>query len=147
MSLSTFGAIMGFAAEMMGRSVEIYRVAVSKTKNPVLKETLQALFIEEGKNQSLMEQTRRENVTEMILEPIAGLNRSDYEAEVKMTDRAEDADLLKAALTLEEKEQRFFHEASGKVPLPEVSRIFRKIAQRKEKNLAKLKSVGLNLLL
>ena len=147
MSLSTFGAIMGFAAEMVGRSVEVYRVAVSKAKNPVLRETLQALFAEEEKNHSLMEQTRRENVTEMILEPISGFNRSDYEAEVKMTDRAEDTDLLKGALALEEKEQRFFHDASGKVPLPEVARIFRKVAQKKEKNLAKLKSVGLNLLL
>lgn len=147
MSLSTFGAIMGFAAGMLGRSVEIYRVAVSKAKNPVLRETLQALLGEEEKNHGLMEQTRRENVTEMILEPITGLHGSDYEAEVKITDQAEDADLLKGALILEEREQRFFHEASGKVPLPEVTRIFRKIAQKKEKNLANLKSVGLNLLL
>ncbi len=143
MSLSTFGAIMGFASEMVGGALDIYKAAVQKAKDPVLKETLQALLEEEEKNYKLMEQTRRENVTEMILEPIAGLHRGDYEMDVKVSDHAKDADLLKMALTLEEKEQKFFHDVSEKVPLPEVARIFRKIAQRKEKNLTKLKSFGL----
>jgi hypothetical protein len=99
---------------------------------------------EEGKNTSLMERTRRENVTEMILEPIAGLDQSDYEIEMKGMDQTEDSDLLKMALILEERERRFFSEVSDKVPLPEVGRIFRKVAQKKERSLAKLKTLGLN---
>jgi hypothetical protein len=91
-----------------------------------------------------MERTRRENVTEMILEPIAGLDRSDYEIEMKEMDHSSDADLLKTALVLEERAQRFFSDVSGKVPLPEVGRIFRKAAQKKEKSLARLNSITLN---
>lgn len=145
MALTTFGAIMGFAVEMIGRSMDIYRTAVEKVKDPVLKEKLQALLEEGKKNSSLMEQTRRENVTEMILEPIAGLQREDYEIDLKISGASEDSDLLKVVLSLEENEKRFFHDSSEKVPLPEVSRIFRKIARKKEKNIDHLKSLRLNM--
>ncbi len=50
----------------------------------------------------------------------------------------EDTGLLKAALMLEGREKRFFRDASAKVPLPEVARIFRKVAQKKEDNLTRL---------
>lgn len=144
MSLSTFGAIMGFAVEMIRHSMDIYRKAVEKVKDPVLKEKIQALLEEGKKNSSLMEQTRRENVTEMILEPIAGLQQENYEIDLKISGASEDSDLLQAALALEEKERRFFLDTSEKVPLPEVSRIFRKIARKKEKNIDHLKSLKLN---
>jgi hypothetical protein len=58
-------------------------------------------------------------------------------------DQSKDVDLMKTALILEERERRFFSEVSDKVPLPEVGRVFRKVAQKKEKSLAKLKSLGL----
>ncbi len=115
-----------------------------KAKDPILREALQVLLEEEGKNYSLMERTRRENVTEMILEPIAGLHQADYEIEMKGMDQTMDADLLKTALALEERERRFFSEVSEKVPLPEVGRIFRKMAQKKERSLAKLKTLNFN---
>ena len=144
MALSTFGAIMGFAAEMVQQTEDIYKTMVQKTKDPALRETLEALLGEEGKNHSLMAKTRRENVTEIILEPVAGLHQGDYEIEMKVMDQPQDVDLLKMALTLEEREQRFFSDVSDKVPFPEVVRIFRKVAQKKEKSLAKLRALGLN---
>jgi rubrerythrin len=144
MALSTFGAIMGFAAEMVRQTETIYKTMVQKTKDPALRETLEALLGEDGKNHSLMEKTRRENVTEIILEPIAGLHQGDYEIEMKVMDQPQDVDLLKMALILEEREQKFFNDVSDKVPFPEVVRIFRKIAQKKEKSLVKLRTLGLN---
>jgi hypothetical protein len=75
MALSTFGAIMGCAAGIIKQTEEAYQGLISKAKNPTLKQALQDLAGEEKKNQSLMERTRRENVTEMILEPITGLIR------------------------------------------------------------------------
>jgi len=144
MALSTFGAIMGFSAEMVRQTETFYKTMVQRAKDPILSEALQALLEEEGKNYSLMEKTRRENVTEMILEPITGLHPGDYEIEMTGMDQTKDADLLKMALILEERERRFFSEVSDKVPLPEVGRIFRKMAQKKERSLAKLKTLGLN---
>ncbi|MBM4305864.1 MAG: hypothetical protein FJ115_03440 [Deltaproteobacteria bacterium] len=144
MALTTFGAIMGFAAEMVGQSGNIYRNLVQQAKEHGLKETLQALSAEETKNHSLMEKTRRENVTEMILEPIAGFQKEDYEIDLKTEERMEDGDLVRIALALEEREKRFFSDASSKLPLPEAARIFRKIALRKQENITRLQNLGLN---
>ena len=126
MALTTFGAIMGFAAEMLRRTGEIYREAVQKAQHTALREALEILLAEEAKNQSLMEKTRRENVTEMILEPISGLRQEDYEMDIEVPGQSADADLLRIALILEEKEKKFFADASGKIPLPEAARVFRK---------------------
>jgi len=144
MALSTFGAIMGFAAEIIGKTKEAYETFAGKTRNPMLRETLQAFSTEEGKNLSLMERTRRENVTEMILEPVTGLHQEDYEVKSKISDQEGDADVLRAVIILEERERKFFHDAAAKIPLPEVARIFRKIAQKKDGNLAKLQNLGLD---
>jgi len=138
MALSTFGAIMGFAAEMVGHARAAYEALFEKAKDPELKATLQQLAVEEEKNQALMERTRREHVTEMILEPITGLYKKDYDVHLSQAEQKDDADFLKAALTLEAREKRFFDDASAKVPLPEVARIFRKISKKKEENLGKL---------
>ena len=91
-----------------------------------------------------MIKTRRENVTEMILEPVTGLQQEDYEIDLKVPEVTEDAGLLKAALMLEEREKKFFQDASSKVSLPEVARIFRKVAQKKEENLTRLQGLGLS---
>ena len=144
MALSTFGAIMGFAGEITGRTADAYKTMVQKAKDPGLREIFQALSVEGEKSHSLMEKTRRENVTEMILEPITGLQQEDYEIDLKMTDQMRDADLLKAALAFEEREENFFGDVSSKVPLPEVARIFRKLAQKKRENLTKLRNLALN---
>ena len=144
MALGTFGAIMGFAAEITGQAGEIYKTMAQKAKDPSLREILGILSVEGGKNRSLMEKTRRENVTEMILEPITGLHQEDYGIDLKVVDPVEDADLLRAALILEEREKKFFNDVSIKVPLPEVARIFRKMAQKKQENLAKLQSLALD---
>ncbi len=144
MALTTFGAIMEFAGEITGKTGETYKTLAQKSKDLALREVLQALSIDEGKSHSLMEKTRRENVTEMILEPITGLHQEDYEIDLKVTDPMEDTDLFKAALAFEEREKKFFSDVSSKVPLPEVARIFRKMAQKKQENLEKLRSLALN---
>jgi rubrerythrin len=142
MPLTTFGAIMGFAAEMAGKNAEIYRALSRRAKDPVLQEVLRGLSVEEGKNQALMAKTRQENVTEMILEPVAGLRQEDYEIGLEVSDPMADPGVLKVAVALEERGKKFFGDASAKVSLPEVARIFRKIALKKEENLRRLQSLS-----
>lgn len=142
MSLSTFGAIMGFAAELTGHARVTYEALIGKAKDPRLKGLLQEFAGEEGKNHSLMEQARREHVTEMILEPITGLHKKEYEVDLMPAAQHDDTDLLKVASMLQEREKRFFDDAAAKVPLPEVARIFRKVSRKKEENLEKLRGLG-----
>jgi rubrerythrin len=144
MALSTFGAIMGFAAEIVGQTRDTYNALIEKARNSALKEVLQELAVEKGKNHSLIEKTRRENVTEMILEPITGLDEEDYEVDLKRLEQRDDADLLRIALILEQREKKFFQDASTKLPLPEVARIFRKISRKMEEDVEKLQRLGLN---
>ena len=144
MALSTFGAIMGYAAEIIKQTEEAYQGLISKARNPTVKQALQDLAGEEKKNQSLMERTRRENVTEMILEPITGLHQEEYIVDLKGVPQKDDTDLVKVAMILEERVKRFFSDASAKVPLPEVARTFRKVSQKREENLGKLQSLRLH---
>jgi hypothetical protein len=144
MALSTFGAIMGYAGEIVKQTEEAYQGLIPKAKNPALKQVLQVLAGEEKKNQSLMERTRRENVTEMILEPITGLHQEEYEVDLTGMAQKDDVDLVKVALILEERAKRFFSDASAKVPLPEVARTFRRVGQKKEENVVKLQKLGLH---
>jgi len=144
MTLSTFGAIMGFAAELVKQAEDHYRALASNAKDSTLKEVLEVFSAEEVKTHALMMRVRRENVTEMILEPVSGLHREDYEMDLKVPDLREDAEIIRTALILEEMGKKFFQDASAKVPLPEVARIFRKVAQKKEENLQNLQGLGLD---
>ena len=141
MALSTFGAIMGFAAEIVNQTKAVCETLGGKAKDPKLKEMLLQLAAEEGKNYTSMERTRREHVTEMILEPVTGLHRKEYEVDIKHMEQKNDADLSSIVLLLLTREQRFFQDASAKLPLPEVARIFRKISQKKEEHLAGLRGL------
>jgi rubrerythrin len=144
MTLSTFGAIMGFAAELVKQAEDHYRALASNAKDSTLKEVLEALSAEDVKTHVLMMRARRENVTEMILEPVSGLHREDYEIDLKVPDHRDDAEIIRTALILEERGKKFFQDASAKIPLPEVARIFRRVAQKKEENLSRLQGLGLD---
>ena len=141
MELGTFGAVMAFASQVVTQSAEFYETVCDRAKGPDLKEVLKALQDGAKKDRATMEQTRRENVTEMILEPIAGLRREDFLATVDVSVLGSDAAIVKTALLLEERDQRFFRDSSAKLPLPEVARLFRKAAKRREGNLAKLRAL------
>ncbi len=136
MELGTFGAVMGYAAQLIQQSAGFYETALPATLKPELAALLRSLADEATKDVAALEQARRENVTEMILEPITGLRREEYAVEV--TQPAGDAEIVRAAKRLEERDQKFFRDASAKVSLPEVARLFRRMAGKKEKNLSKL---------
>lgn len=142
MELGTFGAVLGFASEVVAQSAEFFANACGRAQRAELAQALKTLRDAANKERATLEQTRRENVTEMILEPIQGLRREDYESVGGPSVPGPDAELLAAALRLEERDHRFFRDASANLPYPEVARLFRKIAKRKEENLAMLRALG-----
>jgi hypothetical protein len=141
MSLNTFGAVMNFTAEIFRRSADFYRTAASKARDPKLRESLHGLQKEAEKHQSLMEQIRRENVTEMILEPVSGLAAEEFRGIPQLRENALDGDFLRAAVEIESGQQIFLAQASARVCLPEAARAFRKISDKKKTNLACLLSL------
>jgi hypothetical protein len=64
--LNAFGAILTFAIEMEGQFADYYRQMGSPRA------------ADAEKRRATLERVRRENVTEIKLEPIEGLNAADY---------------------------------------------------------------------
>ena len=141
MDLGTFGAVMKFSTEVLDRSAALYRTFSSLTKEPTLTSAIESLLKETEKNRSLIEQVRRENVTEMILEPVSGFSDTDFSVEIKLGESADSRELLAALLAIETGQKDFFAAVSAKFPFPEVTRVFRKICQKKELALATLRSL------
>ncbi len=141
MELGTFGAVMAFASQLVAQLREFCEAASSRAVDAEFKAALRSLSEEAAKDGAAMEQARRENVTEMILEPIAGLSREQYQVTLTELTAGADADILEMALRLLERDQRFFQESSSKLPLPEVARTLRKVAQRREKSLLELRAL------
>lgn len=73
-SLNTFGAILTYAIELETRLRDYYQAAGSATH-----------AAEADKRRANFERVRRENVTEIKLEPIEGLDEEDYTADLNDT--------------------------------------------------------------
>jgi len=134
MELGTFGALIGFAIELEVSSADFYDRAKQAHPGGLAEETFARLAEQASKNKVLLERTRRENVAEMILEPIAGIRREDYIADLALTSTADSSGVVSRALDLEDKVQRFYSAAAEKVSLPEVKRIFARLAAKRAEN-------------
>lgn len=115
MSLTQFGSVISFAIKLETRLAEFY-VQNSKDDGIHSEEfnrRVEACLIRKRK----LEQSRRLNVTEIILEPIEGLNETDYQ--LGWTTATSEAINL-----IEETASRFYGDAAPKINVLESRRIF-----------------------
>jgi len=130
--LGTFGAVLKFALELEERAAAFYEAGA--------RGGLAGLFGElaRGSRKRLgrLERARREMVTEMILESIAGLDDSAYRVDVDA--EADEAGLLEQARALEETAARFYRDAAAKMPIREVVRLFERLARENERRRVRL---------
>ncbi len=89
-----------------------------------------------------MERTRRENVAEMILEPITGFCSEDYPCDTNVPADADNAALVRQALQLEKTAVQYYTTASQKVTVPEVARILSKMAGQHSEQLEALEALA-----
>jgi rubrerythrin len=134
MDLGTFGAIVGFALNCERRAAAFY----TEAQDRVLAERFEKLARGLQKRIERVERARREGVSEMVLEPIVGLDGDDYQ--VDLEPKADTIDRLQQARSLEETCARFYQDAADKVPMREVARLFRRLAQENERRRALLLS-------
>lgn len=76
-SLNTFGAILSYAIELEGRLAAYYTAAGSADR-----------AAEADKRRKNLERVRRENITEIKLEPIEGLHEDNYALNLSDTSAA-----------------------------------------------------------
>jgi hypothetical protein len=110
-ALTTFGAVLSHAIQMEAALAAYYQ----QGGNP-------ARAQDATKRKSKMERVRRENVVEITLEPIEGLEENDYLLET--------ADFSVAAQQLMERTAaRFYRDAAPKMNVLAVQRAFERCAQ------------------
>ncbi|MHA1345873.1 MAG: hypothetical protein ACTSVO_03895 [Candidatus Heimdallarchaeaceae archaeon] len=78
MSLETLGATIKFALNQETILLEFFQSIHQKNKNKDLDEIIDKLAQLSTKNLKRLKRIRRENTTEMILEPIKGLEKSKF---------------------------------------------------------------------
>lgn len=135
MPLTNFGAILNFAEVLEREDMEFYGQAASAAGSTALGELFASLAKENKKNLALVQRTRRENVTEMILEPIRDFNRTPYQIGFEDLSRLESA----AAILLENRAIRYYRDAAEKIrALPEVARALKTLAKKRGRRLERI---------
>ena len=112
-SLNAFGAIFSYAIELETRLRDYYQAAGDSAR-----------AADADKRRANLERVRRENVTEIKLEAIEGLDEADYVL-----------DFDGAAAALEQTAARFYEDTAPKINVREAQRALERAA-RQHKELA-----------
>lgn len=135
MSLQNFGGILSFAAELEAADHAFYLACAANPACADFKSVLQELALEAKKSEKLMLRTRRENVTEMILEPIRDFTKEPFLTNRDGIEGMDLDEILAKSIEVEETAERFYREAAQKInALPEVSRALARTANRRATN-------------
>jgi rubrerythrin len=133
MDLGTFGAIMKFALEVESEVAKFYEAAKEMAKDQEMAGLFEKLAIRGQKRVKTVERIRRENVTEMILEAITGLDSDTYEPETSIPENLDDKKLKEIAGAIEKNLQTFYSQAGIKLDfLSEVAYSFELLAEANE---------------
>lgn len=143
MPLTNFGAILNFAEQLEREDMEFYTRAADAATDGAARNRYQAFAGEGKKYVTLVQRTRRENVTEMILEPIRDFRRDGYQAAA--ADAAgPDADTVrKAAVSREQRAFSYYTDAAEKIrALPEVARALKTLAKKRARRRDQLQNAN-----
>ena len=111
-SLNTFGAILAYAIDLEARLRDYYQAAGNPTR-----------AAEADRRRSNLERVRRENVTEIKLEPIEGLNEADYALNLSDTSPAGQQAVEKTAA-------QFYTDVAPKINVREAQRALERAARQ-----------------
>jgi rubrerythrin len=142
MELGNFGAVLTFAAELEAGDSQFYLSAI---KNPVVEQyrsTLEEAATVLSKNEKNLLRARRENVTEMILEPIQDFSVTDFSSDRSGAAVNSAETVLEKAVEIEANAVSFYIVAAEKMrALSEVSRLLTKVGKSRAGNQMKLENL------
>lgn len=131
MPLNNFGSICNFAEAMEKLLTTFYESAAANPACAAMTEHFQRFARDSRKQTQTLQRVRRENVTEMILEPIQDFHRQPFAMEfLDPADRALE-EILEDARRLEETAEAFYRSAMEKIKaLPEAARAMKTIGKK-----------------
>ena len=142
MPLISFGSILGFAEELEKQAEAFYVAAAANPAFAEYKDLFDLFLKNTRKNIKNVQRTRRENVTEMILEPIKDFTRAPFCEEIDPAEAKTSTEIIDAAQCLEKKTEGYYTEASIKIKaLSEVSRALKIIGKKHTSHLKKMDSL------
>ena len=142
MPLENFGSILNFAEELEKQDQEFFAAAADNPACAAYKDLFAQFAADAGKNVKTVLRIRRENVTEMILEPIRDFIRAPYCEECAEAGSMSAEDALATASQLVDRAVRYYSEAAVKIKaLPEVARALKILAKKHKAQREKLASV------
>ena len=135
MIINNFGSLLGFALDIETQNAAFFAGAATTPNCEPDKLLFETLAKNSRKRIKEIERTRRENVTEMILENLEGFNRTSFifdPGEVKELSRDE---IFAAAEDLLNRSIRFYGEAGNSLKrLPEVAGALKRLAKKCKKD-------------
>ncbi len=143
MSLKNFGGVLDFAIELENEDASILEMAEKNQEMSSYQEQLTRLAKENKKNAKTLTRARQENVTEMILEPIQGLEVENYqEAKGDPTSMRKD-EIVDHLKRLEDRAERFYREAAIRLqPVSDVAGTFQRLAKKRGERRKKLSTLS-----
>jgi hypothetical protein len=139
MPLENFGSILNFAEELEQQDEAFFTAAAGNPACAEQKSLFEQFAADAKKNLKNIQRTRRENVTEMILEPIKDFVRAPFCEECEGAATMSAAEVIDAAKKLEDRANRYYTEAAAKIKaLPEVARALKIIGKKHTAHLQRL---------
>jgi rubrerythrin len=142
MPLENFGSILNFAEKLEKQDHEFFAAAAGNPACGEYKDMFAQFATDADRNVKTVLRTRRENVTEMILEPIRDFTRAPYCEECAEAGRMTLDEALATATRLTDRAERYYNEAAVKIKaLPEVARALRTLSKKHKAHRQKLASL------
>jgi rubrerythrin len=144
MPLTNFGSILNFAETLENEDAALYAKLAAHAGCADIKDMLEQFIRDNKKNIQTAQRTRRENVTEMILEPVKDFTRAPYQQVVadNELENLDAASALRISRRREQNAERYYAEAAEKIKaLPEVSRALKTIGKKHTAHLKQLDTV------
>ncbi len=141
MELGTFGAIIKFALDIETKVGNFYESASDIVKDAELVSIFADLVVRGQKRKKTLERVRRENVTEMILEPILEFDSESYSIDIEISESANNDNLRTLATNIETTLQKFYTTAAEKTDfLIEAAYAFELLAEKNEETIKRFSS-------
>ena len=136
MALSNFGSILGFALEIEKQNAAFFEQAATAGGHGAETDAMQTLAKNCHKRSKEIERTRRENVTEMILEKIDGFTEEPYTRDPKPTGGMNRDETIATARDLLQRSIKYYEEAGSKLKrLSEVARALKSLAKKAKRDI------------
>jgi hypothetical protein len=144
MQLQTASEVINFAVELEDKSAKFYEDLAEKFKQ--YKEVFLSFVKENKKNKLLVQRVYNEVVSDALETGFSfeDLGVDDYLIEINLAEDVSLADVLKKALDIEAKIERFYSNATKKSKsfLADVPRVFERIGKKRDERKEKLKSLS-----